>query len=85
MRRSLRQLTEPLCACRSALGQRLAMSLSYGVQVASSYLLMLAIMTFNAGYFFVIVGGLAMGHFLFSSSLYVASHSSEACCPQPGF
>ena len=78
-------MADPACACRAHLGIRFLLSFTYGIQVASSYLLMLAIMTYNAGYFFVIVGGLSAGHFLFSSSLYVATHSSEACCPQPGF
>ena len=61
------------------------LSLTYGVNVATSYLLMLAVMTFNAGYFFVIVGGLTLGHFLFSGSPANAGASSELCCPQPAF
>ena len=59
------------------------LSLTYGLNVATSYLLMLAVMTFNAGYFFVIVGGLTVGHFLFSGSPAAAQSSSELCCPQP--
>lgn len=40
-------------------------SFLYGVNVFSSYLLMLAAMSFNVGWFFAIVTGLATGHYLF--------------------
>ena len=44
--------------------ERLLLSLGYGANVATSYLLMLAIMTYNVGYFITIVVGLSVGHFL---------------------
>ena len=53
-------------------------SLLYGMNLSCSYLLMLAVMTYNVGYFFVIVLGLALGNFLFSSG----SKSSDICHSQ---
>lgn len=52
-------------------------SLLYAVNLSCSYLLMLAIMTFNIGYFGVIVLGLALGNFLFGGS-----QSSDVCHTQ---
>lgn len=52
-------------------------SLLYAVNLACSYLLMLAVMTFNIGYFFVVVAGLAIGNFLFGGS-----KSSDVCHAQ---
>ena len=64
---------------------RATTSLLYGVNIATSYLLMLAVMTFNVGYFVVICAGLAVGHFIFYPAASGSSNdSSEACCPQPG-
>lgn len=45
--------------------KRFIISALYGVNVFMSYLLMLAVMTMNVGFFFIIVGGLAMGHYIF--------------------
>lgn len=60
---------------------RLALTLLYAVNVAISYMLMLAIMTYNVGYFFAIVAGLAVGYFIFYNSAS-PSASSDVCCPQ---
>ena len=74
-------------ACRrfSALLIRLLLSLLYALNLTTSYLLMLAVMTFNVGYFIAIITGLALGHFIFfppASGKNPPSMLSEACCPQ---
>lgn len=53
-------------------------SLLYAVNLSFSYLLMLAVMTFNVGFFFVTVLGLALGNFLFGGS----SKTSDVCHTQ---
>ena len=75
-----------LCGCsgaaRTTTQARLFLTLLYALNVTISYLLMLAIMTYNAGYFIIIVLGLALGHFL-SFSEASASAPADTCCPQP--
>lgn len=61
---------------------RLFLTLLYGVNVGISYLLMLAVMTYNVGYFIVIVLGLALGHYIFFSE-DSALAPADTCCPQP--
>ena len=64
---------------------RLLASVLYALNLTTSYLLMLAVMTFNVGYFLAIVGGLALGHFIFfppATGRNPPSMLSEACCPQ---
>ncbi|CAL5221667.1 g3896 [Coccomyxa viridis] len=60
---------------------KVALTLLYAVNVAISYLLMLAIMTYNVGYFFAIVVGLAAGYFAFFNSASPTA-TSDVCCPQ---
>ncbi len=60
---------------------RLGLTVLYAVNVAISYLLMLAVMTYNVGYFFAIVGGLAVGYFLFFSPASPTA-SADVCCAQ---
>ena len=60
---------------------RLALTALYAVNVAISYLLMLAIMTYNVGYFIAIVLGLAVGYFIFFNSSS-ATASTDVCCAQ---
>ena len=67
---------------RTAVSSRLLLTLLYGVNVAISYLLMLAVMTYNVGYFVVIVLGLSLGHYLFFSEAS-ATAPADTCCPQP--
>ena len=67
---------------------RLLLSLAYSANLTTSYLLMLAVMTFNVGYFITVVSGLTIGHFfLFPAPLDEALASgsllSELCCAQP--
>ena len=50
---------------RHSLAVRATLSLLYGVNLITSYLLMLAVMSFNVGIFVAIVSGLALGHFIF--------------------
>ncbi|KAK9832396.1 hypothetical protein WJX74_008840 [Apatococcus lobatus] len=54
----------------------------YAINIAFSYLLMLAVMTYNVGYFFVVVLGLATGHLLFQLPGLVSSELSDVCCVQ---
>ena len=82
---ALRHLMHIINICRGAptLAARALLSVLYGVNVATSYLLMLAVMTFNVGYFVAIVLGLALGHFIFFPVLAGnTTDLSEACCPQ---
>lgn len=65
---------------------RLLLCLAYGANVTTSYLLMLAVMTFNVGYFVTIVAGLTVGHYLMASVPLegtVGGLLSELCCAQP--
>lgn len=76
------------CFCRQARDStsHILLTLGYGANVATSYLLMLAVMTFNVGYFITVVLGLMVGHFLLFSPALDSSSSgrlSELCCPQP--
>ena len=66
-----------LCRSINPTLARAVHSLLYAINLACSYLLMLAVMTFNIGYFFVVVGGLALGNFLFGGS-----KSSDVCHAQ---
>ena len=75
-----------LCLCsggaRTTTQARLVLTLLYALNVTISYLLMLAVMTYNVGYFIIIVLGLALGHF-FSFNEASASAPADTCCPQP--
>ena len=52
----------------------------YAVDVALSYMLMLAVMTFNAWYMLTLVVALAVGHYLFYPSHADAEQASAAGC-----
>ena len=60
---------------------KLVLSLLYGLNLALAYLLMLAVMTYNVGYFLVIIVGLTAGHFFF---FRWQQSSSDVCHAQPG-
>ncbi len=57
-----------VCRPINSTAARAVHSLLYAINLSCSYLLMLAVMTFNVGYFFVIILGLALGNFLFGDS-----------------
>jgi len=71
------------------LQQRVFGTVLYGLNLSSSYLIMLAVMTCNGGVFITVVAGLSAGHFLYKSTRPMSTHatrfrgeaqSSEACC-----
>jgi hypothetical protein len=53
-------------------------SLMYAANLTLAYLLMLAVMTYNVGYFVIIICSLALGNFIFSSS----TMASDVCHPE---
>lgn len=66
-----------------ALRRRLWGTALYALNLCSSYLIMLAVMTCNGGVFLTVVLGLSVGHFLGKSRRPIATgmgESSEACC-----
>lgn len=64
--------------------QRAVGTVLYGLNLASSYLIMLAVMTCNGGIFLTVVFAMMFGHFLGPSRRPVAAGrgSSEACHPE---
>jgi copper transporter 1 len=61
---------------------RLLLTLLFGVNVAISYLLMLAVMTYNVGYFIIIVAGLMAGHYIFFNAALPFA-APDICCGGP--
>ena len=49
--------------------REVVVSVLYGINLTFSYLLMLAVMSYNVGLFVIIVIGLATGHYAFNASL----------------
>jgi hypothetical protein len=51
------------------------------VHMATSYLLMLAVMTFNVGFFVAVVVGMGIGHFIFQQQSQEApnAHGDDIC------
>lgn len=49
--------------------REVGVSVLYGINLTFSYLLMLAVMSYNIGLFVIIVIGLATGHYAFNASL----------------
>lgn len=93
--RRQQQLVAPAFARLAAmLSPKGAICLLYAVNLLLSYLLMLAVMTYNAGVLVAVVVGLASGHYLHYPSpgkgQYkqsdagngLAAPMSDLCCPQ---
>jgi hypothetical protein len=53
-------------AAAAAARRRRDRALAYALSLVTSYLLMLAVMTYNVGIFAAVVSGMAAGHYLFS-------------------
>jgi hypothetical protein len=59
-------------------------SLMYTANIATSYLLMLAVMTFNGGYFVTVVLSMGLGHFLFARKAgQLGLLRQDPCCDVP--
>ena len=59
---------------------RVVLGLLYAFNLTTSYLLMLAVMSYNVGYFIAIVTGLALGHFIFFPAARKASTIPSSHC-----
>ena len=57
------------CSSHDNLWQRAVNSSLYAVHLSTGYLLMLAVMSFNVGFFVAVVVGMGLGHFLFHPSM----------------
>lgn len=70
-----------LCRMYNPPAVRIALSLLYALNLTTSYLLMLAVMTYNVGYFLAIICGLALGHLIFfPAALAKAPTAPSNCC-----
>lgn len=76
-------LVEWLSACKfikessNHVAAGLVQTLMHGIRIGLAYMVMLAVMSFNAGVFLVAVAGHALGFFLFGSRVF--NPSSGAC------
>ncbi len=56
----------------------------YALNAATSYLIMLAVMTYNVGYFLTVVLAMGVGHFLFSrKATQLGVLRQDPCCDVP--
>ena len=60
-------------------------SILYGLNLTTAYLLMLAVMTYNIIAFVAIIVGLSLCHYVLFSSSSIAAFAKlqEPCCPEP--
>lgn len=59
------------------------LALLYTLNMAIAYLLMLAVMTYNVGFFVVIILGFGLGHYVTSGQRIKAMQGGDLCCPVP--
>lgn len=65
----------------SMLQLRAVNSLLYTANITTGYFLMLAVMSFNVGYFIAVVVGMGLGHFLFFNKPWHLEFTRvDACC-----
>jgi len=64
----------------TSLGDRIILALLYSGNIASGYMLMLAVMTFNVGFFFAVVSGLGLGYFLLYDKMSLHSLGRNDSC-----
>lgn len=66
---------------KSLLQLRVQNSLLYTANITTGYMLMLAVMSFNVGYFLSVVAGMGLGHFLFfNKPWHLEMARVDACC-----
>ena len=65
---------------RRIAAREVGVSLLYGANLTFSYLLMLAVMSYNVGLFATIVVGLVIGHYAFNASLPSSLDASSPGC-----
>lgn len=68
------------CRLPESLLDKLLLTGLYVLNIASSYLLMLAVMTFNVGYFCAVILGMGLGYFCLYEHLTPAmANRSDSC------